>query len=55
MGIGEVIMEGSGLVSNLKNLIELFTFLYCLAELYGRKLKIGIHDVVLIIINLFIV
>lgn len=55
MGIGEVIMEGSGLVSNLKNLIELFTFLYCLAELYGRKLKIGIHEVVLIIINLFIV
>lgn len=55
MGIGEVIMEGSGLVSNLKNLIELFTFLYCLAELYGRKLKIGIHEVVFVILNLFIV
>ena len=55
MGIGEVIMEGSGLVSNLKNLIELFTFLYCLAELYGRKLKIGIHVVVFVILNLFIV
>lgn len=55
MGIGEVIMEGSGLVSNLKNLIELFTFLYCLAELYGRKLKIGIHAVVFVILNLFIV
>ncbi len=48
-------MEGSGLVSNLKNLIELFTFLYCLAELYGRKLKIGIHAVVFVILNLFIV
>ena len=48
-------MEGSGLVSNLKNLIELFTFLYCLAELYGRKLKIGIHVVVFVILNLFIV
>ncbi len=55
MGILEVIMEGSGLVSNLKNLIELFTFLYCLAELYGRKLKIGIHAVVFVILNLFIV
>lgn len=48
-------MEGSGLVSNLKNLIELFMFLYCMAELFGKKLKIGIHAVVLIIINLFIV
>lgn len=48
-------MEGSGLVSNLKNLIELFTFLYCLAKLYGKNLKIGIHAVVLIIFNLFIV
>lgn len=48
-------MEAGGLVSNLKNLIELFTFLYCLAKLYGRKLKISIHAVVLIILNLFIV
>lgn len=48
-------MEAGGLVSNLKNLIELLMFLYCLAELFGKKLKIGIHAVVLIIINLFIV
>lgn len=48
-------MEVSGFINNLKNLIELFTFLYCLAELFGKKLKIGIHAVVLVIINLFIV
>lgn len=48
-------MEVSGVINNLKNLIELFTFLYCLAELFGKKLKIGIHAVVVIIVNLFIV
>ncbi len=48
-------MEVSGLVSNLKIVIELFAFLYCLAELFGRKLKIGIHAVVLIIANLFVI
>lgn len=48
-------MEVSGLINNLKNLLELFMFLYCLAELFGKKLKIGIHAVALIIINLFIV
>lgn len=48
-------MEVSGLINNLKNLIELFTFLYCLAKLYGKNLKISIHAVVLVILNLFIV
>ena len=47
-------MEVSGLVSNLKIVIELFAFLYCLAELFGRKLKIGIHAVMLSIVDLFI-
>nr|MDE7019757.1 hypothetical protein [Lachnospiraceae bacterium] len=54
MGIGEVIMEGSGLVSNLKVVAELFLYVYCLAELFDRKLKIGIHAVVFIIIDLFL-
>lgn len=48
-------MEISGLVSNLKIVIELFAFLYCLAELFGKRLKIDIYAVVLIIANLFII
>lgn len=44
----------SGLINNLKVIVELFTFLYCLAELFGEKLKIGIHVVVLGIVDLFI-
>lgn len=44
----------SGLISNLKVIVELFTFLYCLAEIFGKKLKISIHAVVMIIVNLFI-
>lgn len=47
-------MEGSGLVSNLKVVAELFLYVYCLAELFDRKLKIGIHAVVFIIIDLFL-
>ena len=47
-------MEVSGLVSNLKIVAELFLYIYCLAKLFGRKLKIGIHAVVFIILNLFI-
>ncbi len=48
-------MEVSGLVSNLKMIIELLSFLYCLAELFGKKLIISIHSAVLIIVNLFII
>lgn len=44
----------SNLISNLKVVVELFTYVYCLAELFGEKLKIGIHVVVLSIVNLFI-
>lgn len=47
-------MEVSGLVSNLKVIAELFLYIYCLAELFGQKLKIGIHAVVFIIIDLFL-
>lgn len=42
-----------GVVGNLKVIIELFAYIYCLAELYGQKLKIGIHAVVFIIVDLF--
>lgn len=44
----------SGLISNLKIIVELFIIIYCLAELFGEKLKISIHAVVMIIVNLFI-
>lgn len=44
----------SGLIGNLKVLVELFIYIYCLAELSGEKLKIGIHAVVFIIIDLFL-
>lgn len=44
----------SGLIIDLKIIIELFTIIYCLAELFGKKLKISIHVVVMIIVNLFI-
>lgn len=44
----------SGLIGNLKVLVELFTFLYCLSELFGRKLKFDIYVVVLSIVELFL-
>lgn len=41
-------------IKNLKNLIEIFTYLYCLAELFGKKFRVSIHAVVLIISVMFI-
>ena len=45
----------NGLINNLKVVVELFLYMYCLAEFFGRKLKVGIYATVLIIINLFII
>lgn len=42
-------------VKNLKNLMELFAYLYCLSELYGKKFKISIHAVVLVILAMFVI
>ncbi|MDE5596759.1 MAG: hypothetical protein K2J04_02895, partial [Lachnospiraceae bacterium] len=42
------------MISNLRNLLELFSYSYCLAELFGKKLKISIHLVVFIMLDLFI-
>lgn len=44
----------NSLASNLKVIAELFLYMYCLAEFFGKKLKIGIYATVLIIVNLFI-
>lgn len=41
-------------IINLLNIIELFTYLYCLAKFFGRKFKISIHAVVLILLSLFL-
>ena len=42
------------MIRNLKNLIELFAYLYCLAELFGKKFKINIHTVILVILIMFL-
>lgn len=42
------------MIGNLKILVELFAYLYCLAELFGKKLKISIHAVVFIILDIFL-
>lgn len=42
------------MIRNIKNLLELFAYLYCLAELFGKKLKISIHLVIFIILALFL-
>lgn len=42
------------MIWNLKNLIELYTYLYCLAELFGKKFKLSIYAVVLLIFAMFL-
>ena len=42
------------MIRNLKNFIELFAYLYCLAELFGKKLKVSIHMVILVISIMFL-
>ena len=42
------------MVENIAILIELLTYIYCLAELFGKKLKISIHLVIYIILDMFL-
>ena len=42
------------MIRNIRNLLELFTYLYCLSELFGKKLKLSIYVVVLSILDLFL-
>lgn len=42
------------MIRNLKNLLELLIYLYCLAELFGKKFKVSIHAVVLVISIMFL-
>ncbi|MCM1235162.1 MAG: GHKL domain-containing protein [Ruminococcus flavefaciens] len=43
------------MISNIKLLVELFAYLYCMSKLFGKKLIISIHLVVLSIIDMFLV
>lgn len=42
------------IIWNIKNFLEVFTYLYCLAKLFGKKFKLSIHAVVLLILILFL-
>ncbi|MCM1048745.1 MAG: GHKL domain-containing protein [Clostridiales bacterium] len=42
------------MISDILIIIELFAYLYCLAELFGKKLKIDIYLVVYIILDMFL-
>lgn len=42
------------MIGNLVFLIEIFTYIYCLAKLFGRKFKVSIHAVVLILLQMFL-
>lgn len=48
-------MEISGLINNLTVVTELFLYIYCLAKLFGEKLKIGIHATIFVIVDLFLI
>lgn len=43
------------MIRNLKNLMELFAYLYCLSELFGKKFRVSIHVVVYIILDMFLI
>lgn len=42
-------------IRNLKILMELFAYLYCLAELFGKRFRINIYAVVFIILDMFLI
>lgn len=42
------------IIGNIKLLLELFALVYCLSELYGKKLQLNIYLVVLYIVDMFI-
>lgn len=43
------------IIRDIKNLLELSAYLYCLAELYGKKLKVSIYLIVYVILGMFLV
>ena len=43
------------IVRDIKNLLELFAYLYCLAELFGKRLRVSIYLTVYVILGMFLV
>lgn len=42
------------MIRNIKFLVEIFAYLFCLSGLFGKKFKLSIHAVILIILDLFL-
>lgn len=42
------------MIRNIAHIVELFAYLYCMSELFGKKLKLNIYVVVLSIIDMFL-
>lgn len=42
------------MISSIKIVIELFAYLYCLAGLFGKKFKISVHAMILLVLDLFV-
>lgn len=42
------------MITEIKALVELFAYLYCLSELFGKKMRISIHLVVYVILDMFL-
>lgn len=42
------------MISSIKNLIELFAYLFCLAGMFNKKFKLNIYAVIFIILDLFL-
>lgn len=42
------------MIRDIVILVELFAYLYCLAQLFGHKLKVSIHLVVFVILDMFL-
>lgn len=42
------------IIRNVINFIELFTYLYCLAALFGKKFRLSIYAVVFLVLDIFL-
>lgn len=42
------------MISSIKIVVELFAYLYCLAGLFGKKFKISVYAMILMVLDLFV-
>lgn len=42
------------MISSIKIVVELFAYLYCLAGLFGKKFRLSIHAMILMVLDLFV-